>query len=601
MSQTTVGSPVDERLALITDAGLAAYGRGSAAYDVLVSGFNLDQSVSPVVVVQPSDAADVATLVRLGNEHGFGVGVRLTGHGLSPDLDDQVMVHTGRLAELHVDAEGRRARIGAGVIWQQVLDAAAARRARRHRRVGPLGRRRRLHHRRRPQPGRADVRAGRRPRPLLRRRDGRRRPADGERDREPRPVLGAQGRARDRGHRHGPRPRPAADRRALRRCRLLRRCGRRDGAAHLEGVVGRPAARGHHLDRLPAAAAAPPPPAAAGGPLHRQRAVRLDRPARGRRRGPRPGARGGHTGARRRRAGCRSPPSAPSTPTRPTRCRSSRTTRCSPRCPTRRSTRSWRRSGRTPGARRSSSSSASSAGPTATGPTPPSPTATPPSPSTPSGWRSPRSGRRRWPTTGPCSCARSRPGAPADGCRTSPARTDAAWYRSVYGEAGRRPAPRGRRAARPAGRARGQPRAAGGDGLTRARRRRPARTGHACRRRCTRMGHLPLRPGRLVWLPERRRRGPAGPACPGPHPTSEQGAPPPCPYAAICATSPSWPTSTTARPPSWTPCCGSPGPSAPTRTSTTGSWTRWTWSARRASPSSRRTRRCCTTRRTVPT
>lgn len=126
MAQTTVGSPVDERLALITDAGLVAHGRGSAEYDVLVSGFNLDQSVSPVVVVQPSDAAGVATLVRLGNEHGFGVGVRLTGHGLSPDLDDQVMVHTGRLAELHVDAEGRRARIGAGVVWQQVLDAAAA-------------------------------------------------------------------------------------------------------------------------------------------------------------------------------------------------------------------------------------------------------------------------------------------------------------------------------------------------------------------------------------------------------------------------------------------------------------------------------------------
>ena len=125
MSQTTLSSPVEQRLALLTEAGLEAHGRGSAEYDLLVSGFNLAQPVNPVVVVRPAVSADVATVVRLAGEHGFGVGVRLTGHGLSPDLDDQVLVHTGDLSELHVDPEGRWARIGAGVVWQQVLDAAA--------------------------------------------------------------------------------------------------------------------------------------------------------------------------------------------------------------------------------------------------------------------------------------------------------------------------------------------------------------------------------------------------------------------------------------------------------------------------------------------
>ena len=43
--------------------------------------------------------------------------------------------------------------------------------------------------------------------------------------------------------------------------------------------------------------------------------------------------------------------------------------------------------------------------------------------------------------------------------------------------------------------------------------------------------------------------------------------------APTCATWPSSPTSTTARPPSSTSCCGSPAPSAPTRTSPSGSWT----------------------------
>jgi FAD/FMN-containing dehydrogenase len=125
MSQTLLTTPVEQRLALLTGAGLIAHGRGSAEYDALVAGFNPDQLVNPVAVVEPADADDVATVVRLANEHGFGVGVRLTGHGLSTGLDDQVMVHTGGLSELHVDAEGQWARVGAGVVWQQLLDAAA--------------------------------------------------------------------------------------------------------------------------------------------------------------------------------------------------------------------------------------------------------------------------------------------------------------------------------------------------------------------------------------------------------------------------------------------------------------------------------------------
>ena len=67
-----------------------------------------------------------------------------------------------------------------------------------------------------------------------------------------------------------------------------------------------------------------------------------------------------------------------------------------------------------------------------------------------------------------------------------------------------------------------------------------------------------------------------------------------CLYAPTCATSRSSPTSITARPRSSTVCCGSRAPSAPTRTSTSGSWTRTTSSARRASRSSPRTPRCGT-------
>ena len=63
-----------------------------------------------------------------------------------------------------------------------------------------------------------------------------------------------------------------------------------------------------------------------------------------------------------------------------------------------------------------------------------------------------------------------------------------------------------------------------------------------------------------------------------------------CPSAPTSATSRSSPTSTTARPRSWTRCSGSPARSARTRTSPSASWTPATSSARRGSRSSPRTR-----------
>ena len=86
-------------------------------------------------------------------------------------------------------------------------------------------------------------------------------------------------------------------------------------------------------------------------------------------------------------------------------------------------------------------------------------------------------------------------------------------------------------------------------------------------------------------------------------PWRHQPHPPPRtrPARATSATSPSWPTSTTARPRWSTPCCGSPAPSASTPTSLTASWTPWTWSVRRASRSWPRTPRSGTTWTTVRT
>ncbi len=87
--------------------------------------FNLAVPVHPAAVVLVANAQDVAETVRFARANGLRVAVQRTGHGALPMGDDVILVHTGTLTELSIDAEARRARIGAGVVWQQVIEAAA--------------------------------------------------------------------------------------------------------------------------------------------------------------------------------------------------------------------------------------------------------------------------------------------------------------------------------------------------------------------------------------------------------------------------------------------------------------------------------------------
>ncbi|GIF00679.1 FAD-binding oxidoreductase [Paractinoplanes rishiriensis] len=97
---------------------------GDDLYASLTSGFNLAVRPTPAVVVQALDAQDVAEAVRYAGAAGLAVAVQATGHGIADALDGALLVHTGRLDECVVHPDGW-ARVGAGVRWQQVLDAAA--------------------------------------------------------------------------------------------------------------------------------------------------------------------------------------------------------------------------------------------------------------------------------------------------------------------------------------------------------------------------------------------------------------------------------------------------------------------------------------------
>ncbi|KIQ17454.1 FAD-binding oxidoreductase [Rhodococcus sp. MEB064] len=98
---------------------------GCADYDSEVAGFNRAVSHSPLAVVVAEDADDVAAAVRICSTAGLGVSVKCTGHGARAADANSIMISTRRLTDLHIDPASRTATIGAGVLWQQVLDAAA--------------------------------------------------------------------------------------------------------------------------------------------------------------------------------------------------------------------------------------------------------------------------------------------------------------------------------------------------------------------------------------------------------------------------------------------------------------------------------------------
>ncbi|WP_026910926.1 FAD-binding oxidoreductase [Patulibacter minatonensis] len=98
---------------------------GEPGYE-LATPWNVAVPMTPRAVVAAAGPDDVVETVRAANELGLRVAVQRTGHGaVATDGDDVVLVHTGRLDGVHVDPATRIARIGAGAVWQQVLDAAA--------------------------------------------------------------------------------------------------------------------------------------------------------------------------------------------------------------------------------------------------------------------------------------------------------------------------------------------------------------------------------------------------------------------------------------------------------------------------------------------
>jgi FAD/FMN-containing dehydrogenase len=70
------------------------------------------------------NAADIAAGIRFAHASGLSIAVQSTGHGMLYPADDSLLIITSRMKAVQVDVAARTARVEAGVIWQEVLDAA---------------------------------------------------------------------------------------------------------------------------------------------------------------------------------------------------------------------------------------------------------------------------------------------------------------------------------------------------------------------------------------------------------------------------------------------------------------------------------------------
>ncbi|GAA1527432.1 FAD-binding oxidoreductase [Actinomadura kijaniata] len=98
---------------------------GDEGYDAERSGFQLHGQHRPDVIVAAAGAEDVREAVASAAAHGTPIAVQATGHGLPRGADGGMLITTGRMDGVRIDAAARTARVEAGVRWGAVVAAAA--------------------------------------------------------------------------------------------------------------------------------------------------------------------------------------------------------------------------------------------------------------------------------------------------------------------------------------------------------------------------------------------------------------------------------------------------------------------------------------------
>jgi FAD/FMN-containing dehydrogenase len=97
-----------------------------AEYLEAATGYNLASHRRPDLIVMAETADDVLRAVAFANAHDLPVAVVATGHhGVRP-MEHGLLVNTSRMVDVRVDVEARRATVGAGARWSDVVPLTAA-------------------------------------------------------------------------------------------------------------------------------------------------------------------------------------------------------------------------------------------------------------------------------------------------------------------------------------------------------------------------------------------------------------------------------------------------------------------------------------------
>ena len=95
---------------------------GDADWDQARQAWNLASDQRPAAVAFPRDAGEVAATLAVARHHRLRVAPQGTGHNAPPlgDLRDAVLLRTDRMRDVLIDPLARIARVGAGVLWEEV-------------------------------------------------------------------------------------------------------------------------------------------------------------------------------------------------------------------------------------------------------------------------------------------------------------------------------------------------------------------------------------------------------------------------------------------------------------------------------------------------
>lgn len=101
---------------------------GDPTWDAARATWQLLVDQQPLAVVEADNDDDVVVTVRTAATLGLRVAAQSTGHNAAPlgDLSRTVVVRTGALEDISIDAEARVAHVGAGARWGDLQAAASA-------------------------------------------------------------------------------------------------------------------------------------------------------------------------------------------------------------------------------------------------------------------------------------------------------------------------------------------------------------------------------------------------------------------------------------------------------------------------------------------